>query len=38
MMFSPAPLVISDPNPPPHYDDLLPPGYSPFPDPDMNPQ
>ena len=38
MIFSPTPYSIDDPNPPPHYEDLFPPDYTPFPNPNMTPQ
>ena len=37
MMFHPCPLIpLRDPNAPPHYEDLFPPDYNPF--PPMTPQ
>ena len=35
MTFPPtSPLLLIDPDPPPHYEDLFPPDYTPFPKPD----
>ena len=31
-IFSLPPYSVDDPDPPPHYEDLFPPGYTPFPD------
>ena len=30
------PYSVTDPDPPPHYDDLFPPGYTPFPNPNTH--
>ena len=37
-VFPLPPYSVSNPNPPPHYEGLFPPNYSPFPDLNMTPQ